>query len=66
MKTISGLAEVSLTRLASRNPDSARIAPRGCIVVADWNDLIDPKLVDGVIIATPPQSHAEIAMATAR
>jgi predicted dehydrogenase len=63
IKTIGGLADVRLTGLASRNPDSARIVPPGCSVVADWHELFDPRLVDGVIIATPPQSHAEIGMA---
>jgi predicted dehydrogenase len=63
IKTIAGLADVRLARLASRNPESAKIVPRGCVIVADWRDLIDPELVDGVIIATLPQSHAEIAIA---
>ena len=63
IKTIAGLGELQLARIASRNPQTAALAPPGCRVVADWRELIDASAIDGLIIATPPASHAEIARA---
>src|SRR5258707_5147931 len=63
IQTIKALPDVRLTRLASRNPEGARIAPPGCMVVSDWRDLLDRTMVDGAIIATPPHLHAEMALA---
>ena len=63
IRTIDALPGVRLSRLASRNPDSVRIAPADCAVVPDWRDLLDRNALDGVIIATPPGLHAEMALA---
>lgn len=63
IRTISGFTNVRLACVASRNAETVKIVPPGCSVVADWHELLDPRLVDGVIIATPPQSHAELGMA---
>lgn len=32
----------------------------------DWRELIDPRQIDALIIATPPATHAEIALAAVR
>lgn len=60
--TVAAMKGVELAVVASRNPETAgRLAP-GVRVVRDWRDAIDVD-VDGVVIASPPASHAEIALA---
>jgi predicted dehydrogenase len=49
--------------LASRNPQSAALVPGDCVVKADWREILDARAIDGVIIATPPALHAEMARA---
>jgi predicted dehydrogenase len=63
IKTIAGLGELHVARIASRNPKTVALAPPGCRVVEDWRELMDATAIDGVVIATPPASHAEIARA---
>jgi len=63
IRTIAGLPEARLARVASSNPQTAALLPAGCRIVGHWRELIDPSQVDGVIIATSPASHAEIARA---
>ena len=63
IRTIAGLPALRLARVASGNPDTAALLPAGCQLVGSWRELIDPSALDGVIIATPPASHAEIARA---
>lgn len=60
--TVAAMKGVELAVVASRNPETAgRLAPGAC-VVRDWRDAINAD-VDGVIVASPPASHAEIALA---
>lgn len=60
--TVAAMKGVELAVVASRNPETAgRLAP-ATRVVRDWRDAIDAD-VDGVVVATPPASHAEIALA---
>ena len=63
IRTIASLPGVRLSRLASRNPESAGLIPPGCAVFPDWRDLLDARELDGLIVATPPATHAEIASA---
>src|SRR5229473_890850 len=63
LRTIAATPGVRLARLASRNPDSVRLAPADCAVTPDWRDLLDRNALDGVIIATPAALHAEMALA---
>lgn len=63
IRTIAGLQDVRLVRVASGNPQSAALVPADCQVVGSWHDLIDRSALDGIIVATPPASHAEIARA---
>ena len=63
IRTIAALPELRLARVASRNGDPAALLPPGCHLVAHWSELIDAAEIDGLIIATPPASHAEIALA---
>lgn len=61
--TIRALDGVALTRLASRNPESAALAGPDCEITADWREMLAAGGLDGVIIATPPALHAEMTLA---
>ena len=61
--TLSAVDGVRLTRLASRNLESLSLIPDGCEMFPDWQELIVDREIDGLIIASPPHSHAEIATA---
>jgi len=63
IRTIAELEDVVLARLASRAPDAAALAGDGCAVAADWSELITAGDLDGVIVATPPATHADIVRA---
>jgi predicted dehydrogenase len=63
IKTIAALDGVRLARLASRSPASHGLVEADCEITADWKRLIDAGDLDGVIVATPPSLHAEMAMA---
>lgn len=63
IRTIAGLPGAALVRLASSNPDSQVLAPPGCVVAADWRAAVTAPEVEAVIIATPPATHAEVALA---
>lgn len=66
IKTIRGLPGARLSVLASRNPANKELVDPSCHIMADWHGLLDPQLVDGVIIATPPDLHAEMLEAAIR
>ena len=66
LKTIRGLSGARLGALASRNPDSENLVDPRCRVTSRWRDLLDTTLVDGIIIATPPDMHPEMLEAVMR
>ena len=49
--------------VASTNPETASLVPKGCRIFQNWRSLLDSRCIDGVIIATPANTHAEIALA---
>ncbi len=63
ISTLADIEGVQLTRLASRNPESLALVPEECEMVPDWRELTLERAIDGLIIATPPASHGEIALA---
>lgn len=64
VRTVTGLGgRAALAAMASRNPDTAGLVPADCRLFTDWRDLLDAGDLDGVIIATPPALHAEMALA---
>lgn len=63
IRTIAALAGVELVRLASANPESRTLVPPGCAVEADWQAVVAAPEVEGVIVSTPPATHAEITLA---
>ncbi len=60
MNTLDDMAGVTLSALASSNPHSRDLAGEDVAVHEDWRDLIKAGGVDGIIVATPPATHAEI------
>ncbi len=63
INTIAGLDGIRLTRLASRNPESAGLARPECTISEDWRNLVGADDLDGIIIASPPDTHADIVLA---
>ena len=63
MNTLADMAGVTLSALASSNPHSRNLVDEDVALHEDWHDLINTGGVDGLIVATPPASHAEIARA---
>lgn len=64
--TIRASKRVTLSVLCSRNPASRSLVDPDCRIIQDWHDLLAGGLCDGVIIATPPDTHAEILSAMIR
>ena len=63
IRTIAALDEVELVAVASRNPATATHVPPDCRIVADWGALLQDPAVEGVVIASPPDTHADILIA---
>ena len=63
VRTIATLDGLRLAAVASRNPETATLVPPHCHIVTDWHDLIAMPGIDGIIIASPPATHAEILLA---
>lgn len=63
IRTITALAGVQLVAVASRNVETAALVPGGCRVVGDWRVVVDAGDIDGIIIASPPATHADILIA---
>ena len=61
IRTMAAMDEVVLSRVASRNPGTPGLVPRGTVVTSDWTEVADAPDLDGVIIATPPRLHSEMA-----
>jgi predicted dehydrogenase len=64
VRTIGEIGGAALAAVASSNPETQAIVPSGCRVVPDWRDLLGED-IDAVIIATPPNTHAQILLAAA-
>lgn len=63
---LSTLAEVRGARLlavASRNPATAALLPSGCRMLRDWREMLARVALDGVLVVTPPPTHAVIVTA---
>ncbi|MEA2704191.1 MAG: hypothetical protein QOD63_2136 [Actinomycetota bacterium] len=61
IETLSRRPELVLARLASTNPASARLVPATCIISLEWQRVAAADDLAGVIIATPPRLHAQMA-----
>ena len=63
LRTLSGITAADLVAVASGNPETATLVPPGCRIFADWRELIGSAGVEGLVVATPPATHAAIAAA---
>ena len=59
--TAADLPQIHLAAMASRNRASRELIGADCALHAAWPDMLAAGGLAGVIIATPPASHAEIA-----
>lgn len=66
IQTINRLPEVTLARLGSTNPASADLVSRDCRISRDWREVASATDLDGVIIATIPALHCEMALMALR
>ncbi len=63
IKTLASLPDLALARVASRNPETPSLVPTDCLVSADWREVLAAGDLDGVIVASPPAFHVEMARA---
>lgn len=63
IRTIASLPDLALARVASRNPATPGLVPPGCLVSADWREVLAADGLDAVIVASPPALHAEMSAA---
>ena len=61
LRTIQKIDNVNLSCIATRNKNSNYSLTKECIIYPNWKDLISHTDLDGIIIATPPHTHFEIA-----
>lgn len=60
LRTLLSLGErCRISHLGTRNPENAKLVPYPVTVESDWKRVIN-SACEAVIIATPPQTHAEI------
>ncbi len=63
IRTLQSLADrCRLTHLCTRDPKNAGLVPHPIMVMSDWRGLVASDC-EAVIVATPPQTHAEIVEA---
>lgn len=63
MRTIDRVEGVCLARLATRNPEIASLTDTQCIISRDWRELVEATDLDALILAVPPNTQVEIAIA---
>jgi len=66
IKTIQRVENAQLCWLASQNSADAWLAPAGCQFTTQWRDMLSDRHLNGIIIATPPALHAEMAYAAVK
>lgn len=63
MRAIGHSPAVELVRIATSSEDASSVVPAECAIDRDWRDTVRRPEVQGVVIATPPATHAAIARA---
>ena len=61
ISTLRELPGLTLRRVASRTPATVNLVGSNCEIHFDWQDLVSANDIEGLIIATPPATHAVIA-----
>lgn len=63
IRTVAAQDDMPLVAVASRNRETATLVPPGCRIVEDWRAVVEAPDIDGVIIASPPATHADVLIA---
>jgi predicted dehydrogenase len=63
VRTVAGGQDAQLVAVASGNPETDALLPSGCRRHADWRALLTHEELDGVVVCTPPATHAEVTLA---
>lgn len=63
IRVLSKSPGLSLVAVASGNPETVTIVPPGCRITTEWRELLEPGAVDGIIVASPTSTHAQITLA---
>ncbi|MBK16586.1 MAG: hypothetical protein CMK49_01025 [Prochlorococcus sp. SP3034] len=61
LNTILKIENIELSCVASRNKETIKLIKNDCRIYENWNDLINHPNLQGIIIATPPRTHYQIA-----
>lgn len=59
--TVRSLDDVTLAAVATSNPATSTLVEQGCTIYRDWQAMLNGTELDGVIVATPPPLHFEMA-----
>lgn len=62
IKTINQISNINLVKIYSKNPQISDIAPTNCEIYRNLDDFLKSNNIDGVIVSSPPKTHAEIAI----
>ncbi|MCH9736668.1 MAG: Gfo/Idh/MocA family oxidoreductase [Actinomycetia bacterium] len=60
--TLARMPGTELTHVGSHNPETRRLVPEACRVSGDWRAVLADQSLDGVILASPPMTHAPLAL----
>jgi predicted dehydrogenase len=63
IRTIRSFEDIELVAVSSRNPETKTLVPGSSYIVSDWRALLECPAIDGIVIAAPPATHAEILIA---
>ncbi len=61
LKTIQNIKGARITLIACRDINKNRVLSNKYELTTDWNEILNSPQIDGVIIATPPKTHYQIA-----
>jgi predicted dehydrogenase len=56
--TVSQMRDVRITEVCTRDPDRAKLVPKGIAIRRDWREVVDSAASDAIMIASPPAFHA--------
>ena len=62
IKTINKFPDINLVKILSKNHETRQIAPSNSQIFSDLDEFLNTEGIDGAIIASPPETHAEIAI----
>tara|TARA_B100001989_G_scaffold85898_1_gene59636 strand:- start:16842 stop:17774 length:933 start_codon:yes stop_codon:yes gene_type:complete len=60
VKAIKGIKNVDLNYVTSNNDITENLLNKDCTIENDWRKIISSNNVDGIIVASPPNTHYEI------